>query len=63
MPKLTITIELSSTLELEALESALDMYVECESSRGKDEKLPKREQLALAAGNNLLTRIRGTTER
>lgn len=68
MPKLTITIELSSTLELEALESALDMFVECEGSRIADfkkskERIDKREELALVAGTNLLARVRGTTER
>jgi len=57
---LKITIDLSSTLELEALESALDIFVESGEDRLKcDEDMSAREKAAVKAGRALLARIRG----
>ena len=59
-PMLKITIDLSSTLELEALESALDIFVESGEDRLKcDEDMSAREKAAVKAGRALLARIRG----
>lgn len=60
MPALKITLELTNTLELEALESALDMLVESGEDRARcDEDMTAREKAAVKAGRALLTRIRG----
>lgn len=61
MANLKITLELASTLELEALESALDMFEAYASE--KDESRNAREKLVCKAGIALLARVRGEAVR
>ncbi len=54
-----ITIELTGTLELAALESALEMFEAWAQGVAKDGYTTKREEMEAKAGIALLKRIRG----